>query len=171
MGDINCDVATTSRDPTRPTFQFLYDAYQFQQLISDYTRVTENSSTLIDHLITNKPENIISSEVVKINVSDHYLISGIRKCQVVKANPRYVEYRNMKHFNPTLFIKDLQNIQWNLFEVNDVNEMVHIWETLYLEIFNKHAPLCKRRVRNRSAPWLTPSIKSLMHERDFHKKQ
>ena len=56
MGDINCDLAETSIDPLRALVKFLYDAYQFSQLITEYTRVTDRSKTLIDHLLTNEPQ-------------------------------------------------------------------------------------------------------------------
>ena len=168
VGDINCDLSTTLRDPLRTTLlQFLYEAYQFRQLITDYSRITEHSRTLIDHLITNKPQNIIQSGVVKINVSDHYLIFGIHKVQQTKSGPKYVEDRNMKNFDPNVFLQDLQNIQWDFSETDNPNDMVYIRETLFLEVVNRHAPASKRRIRNRPAPWLTPSIRVLMHKRDY----
>ena len=49
--------------------------------------------------------------------------------------------------------------------------MVNMWENLFLEVLDVHAPLRKRRVRNKSSPWLTPYIKKLMHKRDHLKKQ
>ena len=171
VGDINCDLASTSIDPLRPTVQFLYDSYQFTQLINEYTRVTVWSKTMIDHLITNKPQTIIISGVLKISISDHYMIYGIRKFTHTKSNPKYIESRNMKNFDPNLFTQDLLNVQWNLYDNDDPNDMVYVWETLFLEVVNRHAPLCNRRVRNKPSPWLTPSIRKLMQNRDYLKKQ
>ena len=52
-GDINCNLAKDSVDPTSSSVRFLYEAYQFSQLIEDYTRVTDHSKTLIGHFFTN----------------------------------------------------------------------------------------------------------------------
>ena len=49
--------------------------------------------------------------------------------------------------------------------------MVNMWENLFLEVLDVHAPLRKRRVRNKSSPWLTPYIEKLMYKRDHLKKQ
>ena len=52
---------------------------QFSQLIEDYTRVNDRPKTLIDHFFTNEIQNIVSSEVIQIGISDHYLIYGVRR--------------------------------------------------------------------------------------------
>lgn len=80
-GDINCNFATNSKDddPMLSPLRFLYEAYQFGQLITDYTRVTNHSMNLIDHLISNEPKNISATDVLECAISDHYLIYGIRK--------------------------------------------------------------------------------------------
>ena len=172
VGDINCDIAETSIDPLCSSTKFLYDAYQFSQLITDYTRVTDRSKTLIDHLLSNEPQNIVDSGVIKICISDHYLIYGIRKFQTIKSEPKYIESRRMKNFDAQLFVSDLQNAPWGLInECNDTNEMVSIWEKIFTDILDIHAPLRKQRVKNKASPWLTSEIKKLMHKRDYLKKK
>ena len=47
--------------------------------ISNPTRVTETSSTLINHIYTNGEENILRVDIGKISLSDHYAIFGNRK--------------------------------------------------------------------------------------------
>lgn len=172
VGDINCDIAESAIDPLCAPTKFLYDAYQFSQLITDYTRVTDRSKTLIDHLLSNEPQNIVDAGVIKTCISDHYLIYGVRKFQTIKSEPKYVESRNMKNFDSQSFVSDLQNAQWGLLsQCNDTNEMVFVWEKLFTDILDVHAPLRKKRVKNKASPWLTPEIKKLMYKRDFLKKK
>ena len=79
-------------------------------MISEPTRVTKDTRTLIDHFYyTTNPDNIISKEVLTVSISDHYLIYGIRKCKVCKENAKIIEYRDYKHFNEQIFLRDLQN--------------------------------------------------------------
>lgn len=42
---------------------------------------------------------------------------------------------------------------------------------MFLTVADKHAPVITRRVRERSVAWLTPEIKKLMHEQEYHHKQ
>ena len=61
---------------------------------------------------------------------------------------------------------DLVNIS------DDPNDMGNMWENLFLDVMpDVYQSLRKRRVRNKSSPWLTPYIKKLMHKRDHLKKQ
>ena len=51
------------------------------------------------------------------------------------------------------------------------NEACIVFKDLFLTVADKHAPVATRRVRGFSVPWLTPSIKELMTERDYHHKK
>ena len=56
------------------------ETYNISQLITQPTRVKEKSSTLIDHIYTNKPENITEVNVPFYSISDHYPVCATRKC-------------------------------------------------------------------------------------------
>ena len=53
----------------------------------------------------------------------------------------------------------------------DVNNAVEKFQAIFSEICNQHAPLKKKRVRNKKAPWLTDDVIRLMRERDILKKK
>ena len=50
------------------------------QIIDQPTRITSHSATLLDLIITNKPEMILSHEVVPHVIADHHLVSVV-KCK------------------------------------------------------------------------------------------
>ena len=50
------------------------DIYNLKQLITEPTRITPLSSTLIDVIFTNLPDNTTCSGVSHIGISDHSLI-------------------------------------------------------------------------------------------------
>ena len=60
LGDLNCDMLKTDEDSSVPTkkIKTLYELYQLSQLIDKATRVTMTTSSLIDHIVANKPEKI-----------------------------------------------------------------------------------------------------------------
>ena len=68
MGDINFDFL---KHPPKQWLDCL-ETFNISQLITQPTRVTENSSTLIDHIYTNKPKNITEINVRFFSLSAHY---------------------------------------------------------------------------------------------------
>ena len=80
LGDTNCDFSSKVADEYSSSLNNtahlaeIYDLFFLTQMIGEPTRVTLNSSTLIDHIATNKPENVVVSGVFSITLSDHYLV-------------------------------------------------------------------------------------------------
>ena len=133
--------------------------------------MTKNSKTLIDHFLTNETVNIVASDIIETSISDHYLVFGVRKFTTVKGSSKFIETRSMKHYDAEIFLHDLRNAPWDLLRISDdPDDMVYTWENLFLEILDIHAPLRKRKVRNKPTPWLTPSVKKMMYQRDHLKK-
>ena len=84
IGDSNCDdLPDQDKNSIVAKLRGFYRQYQFKQLIKQPTRTTNKSSTLLDHFASNKPNFIISSGSKTIGFSDHDLIYGMRKYQVV----------------------------------------------------------------------------------------
>ena len=108
LGDVNYDLSE-SVSPQALELKFITDLYQYDQLISEPTRVSKDTRTLIDHFYTTDPNNIISKEVSVVSISDHYLFYGIKKTKVIKENTKIIEYRDYKHFNEHVFLQDSQN--------------------------------------------------------------
>ena len=77
-------------------------------MIGEPTRVTLTSSTLIDHIATNKPENVVASGVFSITLSDYYLVYVTRKFMgSTKRQRKTISTRKMKNFNSDNFLSDL----------------------------------------------------------------
>ena len=50
----------------------------------------------------------------------------------------------------------------------DVNPAVEMWNTLFTDVANKHAPIKKTRIKGAKTPWMTSDLKNAMSDRDFH---
>ena len=167
LGDFNKNLFEDNLDRE---WQNLTLSLGLTQLISQPTRVTPSSKTLIDHIYTSNEDNISSVRVNKQTISDHYAIFGNRKLNSVVNSHSHqtITYRSFKHFDENAFINDLRQIPWEILEsFNDVSECVQIWNILFLEIVNKHAPLKQHRVRKERQPeWLSPEIIDCIKERN-----
>ena len=172
-GDINCNFLQDSRDSYTTRLINIMEAYQLTQVISEPTRITRSTSTLIDLFITNNTESIVHSGVYSLSISDHNLIFAIRKIGIPRRSPRYFETRNFKKFNANAFLSDIQNSYLPQFDSNsgNINEAWHIWKSNFLNILNKHAPKRVIKVRNKPAPWLNSEIKKEMFNKDSLKKK
>ena len=58
--------------------------FGLNQLIVNPTRITCQSSSLIDHILTNTPNKVINSGVIELGLSDHQLIFCSRKISKIK---------------------------------------------------------------------------------------
>ena len=93
LGDMNCHYSKTSDN------QNLKDVIKInglKQMITEPTRVTGGTSSLIDIVLTTHKENILKSFVSKSSMSDHDLIGVIRKINCTKYLPKKITTRNYK---------------------------------------------------------------------------
>ena len=62
-------------------------------------------------------------------------------------------------------------VPWYLVEAeSDPNNALGIWKQIFEYIADSNAPLKKKRVKGKFAPWITPELKHDMFERDRLKK-
>jgi hypothetical protein len=64
------------------------DIYQLEQIITEPTRVTIDTSSLIDVFITNIAQKVKSSGVIRLGISDHYMIYVCTKDAISRPPPK-----------------------------------------------------------------------------------
>ena len=171
VGDLNCDVNKSPPDNQTRKLQFLCGLYQIDQLINEPTRVTPLSSSLIDLVLTNRPENISKSGVIHLGISDHSLVYLVRKFSLPKTRQTAREIRNFKNFDESGFIQEISLLPWDMiYQSNNPNICWQVWKSLFLGALDRYAPLRQKRLRDNPVPRITPQIKQLMRKRDVHKK-
>ena len=178
VGYLNCDVNKSPPDNQTRRLQFLCGFHRIDQLINEPTRVTPLSSSLIDLVLTNRPENISKSGVIHLGISDHSLVyllySIVQSTSVQFSLPKIRqtagEIRNFKNFDESGFIQEISLLPRDMiYQSNNRNMCWQVWKSLLLGTLDRHAPLRQKRLRDNPVPWITPQIKQLMRNRDFHK--
>ena len=115
LGDTNCDFSS------KPTGQFsdnnakslrsIYDLFSFIQLVEEPTRATLETATLIDHIASTCPNNVVESGVLKISMSDHNMVYCIRRLNgSFKKDHKAIKTRNIKNFSEEAFLHDFATI-------------------------------------------------------------
>ena len=172
LGDFNCDLLSSTTSNHTRKFLDLIEVFQFDQIITQPTRITQNSETLIDVALTNSPENIANSGVLHVGISDHSLIYICRKISFIKSQPKLVESRNYKNYNPGYLNEDLDNLlNQYTWESTDPDLLWSQFKSVFNKIADFHVPLRSRKVRNKYTPWLNDNIRKQINHRDYLRKK
>lgn len=78
------------------------------------------------------------------------------------------KYRNLKKLNENEFRTSLADSPWDAaFIFEDIDDCLHAWENIFLDVVNSHVPIKEKRVSREKQPhWMTDDILKLMKQRD-----
>ena len=158
MGDFNVDL----KAHTNNKWLNLINLFDLTQLVTEPTRVTETTNTLIDHVYTTHPENIVRCFTSTLSLNDHFPICFTRKVnsKLLKDKHTTTTYRSYKHFDENKFISDIANdLDEFAADKSSIDEDLNIWYSFLLKHLNNHAPIKSKRVKSKRMPdWFTPDI-------------
>jgi hypothetical protein len=99
-GDLNCNYMITK---DQLEIKNMLKVNGLKQLITEPTRTTINSRTLIDIVSSNVPSRIAKTIVYSNSMSDHDMVGGVRKMNVKKYTPRKIFVRDYSNYNSENF--------------------------------------------------------------------
>ena len=165
-GDLNIDMSDLTKPNTKLFHDFLA-SHSLTQPISQPTRISESSSSLIDLIITTPDVPISSSLILDCAITDHLPILLDLALPVLKSAPSSTKRRSFKHFSEADFVEDLWTVPWCIIDLFDyVDDKVSAFNTLFQEILEVHAPIKSVRVKKNPAPWISKSIRDEMDKRN-----
>ena len=118
-------------------------------------RVTDQTATLIDHILTNSPDKVSQSGVIDLGLSDHDLIYCTRKTSLPKSHKHNeIFVRSLKRYSAEKFLEILREIVFpNYLTYTCVNDAYSDFIYRFVEAINFIAPSKKIRVKANSKPW------------------
>ena len=163
LGDLNFDYKLDETLENNPLF-YIEKLYLLQQLITQPTRVTVNTSTTLDVILTSIPELHSRQSVLPIALSDHYLVCTTLKAPSGKQTHNTIRFRDYKNFDQEKFISDLETElnALNIMQLNNLNEAWLKLKNALINISNKHAPIKTMRLKSRNNPWFSREILGMM---------
>lgn len=166
MGDFNIDLLKIDQCNYAHNFMLSLQSCSMIPSIDKPTRVHRNSSTLIDNIFINNPDNISVTGNIISDVSDHFsqfcILDSIAS---VKQNIFNHKYRDYSQFSETLFNNELSEIDWGSILMNSSNNPSKAFSTFFNKFnktLNKHAPfktISKRKLKQSTKPWITKGIR------------
>jgi hypothetical protein len=170
LGDLNINYDNAPSNRARE----IETTFQLTQLIKVPTRVTDSTSTIIDHIYTTLPHRHSESGNIPLTISDHYWTYTILNLRAPKANSStIINSRSYKYFDIHKFQRDISmsEVFTNIYSITDVNDAWDAWFAEFDRISNLHAPKRKIKIKSRNNPWFTKDLIASIHHRDYlHKK-
>ena len=166
LGDIN--MCSIKADNQYKNYQNILNMSGFKQLIHTPTRVTDTSSSAIDHVMCNNMSKIQQYGVIPYGVSDHYIVYCTRGNIKTKYDShKGIQIRSLKKYSKDYFVDELKNVNWSpVYRSHDVNGSWMHFRGLFTTVLDSVAPVKEVRIKNHSDPWMSTEILASIRERD-----
>ena len=101
MGDFNCDLSNVNNRTSllAAKLSHILDQYNLYNTIKEPTRVTPETQTVIDLIVTSNKQLINRAGTIPLGVSDHNLIYAKLTIKTSRPKSKIVTTRNYKTFN------------------------------------------------------------------------
>ena len=165
LGDFNINIMREKRSKCANNYINLIIRNGAAPIITIPTRVTTTSSTLLDHIITNNMDQVISPAMIETDITDHYPIF----CTVNK--PRHSTFKFTKKFcrDKSSFSADSyrNNLQADLCNASSCQpeltkeyfyEMFNLFSRTVLTTIDTHAHLKPLSRKLSQKPWITKGV-------------
>ena len=138
-----------------------------KQIIKEPTRVTKDSQSLIDVILTNRPDNLCIANVLLSSLSDHDIIGCRRKVNNIKLSDITINCRDYKNYDPIKINAELSSTDWQLvYQSTGVNKAWRALREILSRKIDEHAPIINKRVKGKRSPWINCNLKKEMNSRD-----
>ena len=173
LGDLNCNMQVGYKSWQTKRLNDLIDAFGLYQVVTSPTRVSADTSSLVDVVLVNNLNKIGNVHVIPVSLSDHYMISCTwGKQKVCKDHShKYKTNRNIKKVDMLKYREDISNVQWDcVYNATHVSTAYTAFEKALLNVIDNHAPLKRKRIKKKESPWVTDYILQLIRDRNKSKQ-
>jgi len=169
LGDLNSDFDT----PNGRKLLTLCSAHNLHHHVHEPTRITSDSSSCLDQILSNVP-NFVSSVTVECPVStnDHCTV-GVSLLFKVVSDPSY--FRHIWLYDQgdyDGFTQAIESADWeSCFVYDDVDIACQTWTELFLNIARSFIPNKSVLIRPRDSPWYSSELRKMKRKlvRLYHK--
>lgn len=164
LGDFNDDLLSN-----KSRLKKIIHNAKLVSLVSQPTRITSTSATLLDTIVTNKPESVLQSDVIPCLVGDHELITVTINLKKPKILPSFKTFRDFRNYSPEVVCNQLLQDNHNLnkiYATDNIDMQVKIFTECFKNCLNVCAPLITKEVKRPPAPWMCDELKQLIREKN-----
>ena len=155
LGDLNINLINNQKYTPNgiKRYQEFCSMHGLKQLITSPTHVTDNSSSLLDHVLTNSTDRISQSGVADTGLSDHQLMYCTRKVNRTKFNThKYITTRSLKNYSQNSYLEKLNEINFpNYSKFKDINDAYSDFIGKVTSVIDQIAPMKEIRVKHNNS--------------------
>ena len=139
-----------------------------KQLIKCPTRVTCNSSSILDHFLASFPDRVSQSGVIDVGISDHQLIYCTRKTARIKSYcHKQITFHSLKNYSPEVFEEFLRKLNFPNYELfDDIDKAYENFFQKVMAVIDNLTPSKNKRIKGTSQDWFDAQIIAKINERD-----
>lgn len=179
IGDTNLNLLKYENKSSITEYLDTLFSHALLPMITSPTRITPNSSTLIDHIFTSDLETSYTSGNLITTVSDHlaqFVLTDANISSNIKTDNNVIPIYKMERIyaekNIKKFQEILQRTDWSFLEsIQNANDKYNEFYGCLIEIYNKSFPFIKRKINNsKDNPlWLTKGLlTSIKHKNNMY---
>ena len=173
-GDFNYNLFNIQHHADTSNYYNMMTSNSFRTLITKPTRMTDNTSTLIDHIWTNDmSNNKIESKIVITDITDHFPIFCIKYSENKTHGYSMINYRPLTDNNIAKFKDKIQNLESTLSSyTTNSNHGAEERAANYFDhlgnIYNQCFPIKTKKIHNKtlSKPWINQELQRLIKKKN-----
>ena len=174
-GDFNIDLLKYDVNNKHRDFLNMVTSFGYLPYIIHPTRITENTSTLIENIYSNNLEDKIISGNILIQFADHLAQFLSINRNIDRITPGDAYHCDFTNFNDLAFKDAISRLDWNLNNSYGINEKFNTFLSKLENCIDLHAPIKKlnrKQIRKTSKPWINLYIiKMISHRNKLFKKK
>lgn len=166
-GDFNIDMLMENSSARE--FSTVLASNGFVNVINIPTRVTQESESLLDLLITNSSQPIAEAGALSCAISDHLpVFICINKSGLVKYRQEKAKYQWITDTALNTFHSSLAQVKWdNIKTASDANVAYNQFLEVFKQLYHSSFPLKMRgTMRKTRKPWITAELRQQIKEKD-----
>ena len=156
IGDFNAE-------ESEEIFSYFLKCHNASNIVKEKTCLKSlDNPSCIDLIITNKPGCFQNTVVTTTGLSDcHKFVTTVLKASFKKALPKEIFYRDYKSFDKEVFQNELYLKLNNGLNIKEYD----LFEKIFLELLDEHAPIKKKFLRANNAPYMTKALRKAIMKR------
>ena len=169
-GDLNINLMNDCS--ATANYQNILSDFQLTQFVPGPSRVTDLSSTLIDHILCTSSISVLDVKQA-IGLSDHRVQILDLDIMVQRPPNSFCWVRPFRKCSWSSVGDCLSSAPWSVMEMyDDPDDMWGVFIHIITSCLDKYAPLQKVLCKHsrRHTPWLSPEILSAIHEKQKAKR-
>ncbi|KAL0851590.1 hypothetical protein ABMA28_007372 [Loxostege sticticalis] len=166
MGDFNTCLLKNDSRSTR--LRSLISSCNLNILPLKATHFFPNCApSLLDLMIVSSTDHVAKHGQCHADAfSYHDLIYLSYKIRPPKSKAKFLLQRNFSGMNVDALKQDAATTDWSVIEHSEnVDDKVALFNSLLLNLYDKHAPIRPVKIKHVPAPWLTDELKSLRNKK------